>query len=234
MIVHHFHPQDDPARYRAVRSARFESYCVTNRYEPEDNHPDRLYADDAWDAGSTVYMVEGYGHQALATCRLLGPEQRPFPCEMFCVATSPLPDSPLCEVSRIISGKPRATLLMLRAVVSECLSRGYQGTVGAVDRRFLRMLIRAGLPFQQLGPEKDYHGLRFLVGFSNSDLPCDSAWREEARAKATPTIKNLLADGDVRRRYILSQRSNPFVAMMFKGLSEDEYIKAFERRMEAT
>lgn len=184
MEVHIFDALARPALMDAVRQMRFQVYCVDEKYELESEHPLGRFKDDPWDSVATTYLVEDQG-KYLASCRVVWDGWRPFPCEVHCPADSPLPPGPLAECSRIISPRANdktglrstrmATFEMLAKVIEDMWFFGCNGTVGAVDDRFLRMLNRAGLPFEILGPPVEYHGIRRLVGFARSELK-DPRW----------------------------------------------------------
>jgi len=185
MKVHVFNAWADSELMEVVRRMRYQVYCIDEQYEPASDYPSGIFLDDEWDNGAMTCLVEDEG-KYLASCRVIWDNQRPFPCEVYCTADKPLPDSPLAECSRIIAPRARdktglrstrtATFEMLKVANRDSWNSGCNGTVGAVDDRFLKMLNRAGLPFKPLGPYADYHGKRRLVGYSFSEVK-DPKWR---------------------------------------------------------
>jgi len=178
--------QDDPLS-NDVLALRFKVYCEERGFEKPQDHPDGLERDD-YDENAVHFAAilrqgdYGDGWQkdkVVGTVRLVLDSEKRFPVEQafeFNKNLSHLKRTQLGEISRLALSKRycsefKGRILwqsevgelingLFRCIAQESLERGITHLYAVMARGLPILLARKKILFSQIGPEKEYHGIR--------------------------------------------------------------------------
>ncbi len=178
--------QCDPL-LKEVLALRYKVYCEERGFEKPQDHPDGLERDE-YDGHSVHFAAIvrhgecGDGRQeekVVGTVRLILDSVKRFPVEQafeFSKNLSHLKRNQVGEISRLALSKQYCSEFkgrmrwqsdagelvngLLRCLAQESLERGITHLYAVMARGLPILLARKKILFSQIGPEKEYHGLR--------------------------------------------------------------------------
>ncbi|WP_432823702.1 PEP-CTERM/exosortase system-associated acyltransferase [Trichloromonas sp.] len=178
--------QCDPL-LKEVLALRYKVYCEERGFEKPQDHPDGLERDE-YDGHSVHFAAIvrhgecGDGRQeekVVGTVRLILDSVKRFPVEQafeFSKNLSHLKRNQVGEISRLALSKHYCSEFkgrmrwqsdagelvngLLRCLAQESLERGITHLYAVMARGLPILLARKKILFSQIGPEKEYHGLR--------------------------------------------------------------------------
>lgn len=171
--------QDDPL-FHDVLALRYKVYCEERGFENPEDHPDGLERDEYDDCAVHFAALLKNTCKVVGTVRLILHSERSFPIERafsFEKDLSHLHPCQLGEVSRLALSKCYCRELqqarlrsdseagevvngLLRCLAEESLERGISHLYAVMARGLPILLARRKVLFSQIGPEREYHGLR--------------------------------------------------------------------------
>ncbi len=171
--------KDDPC-FVDVLALRYKVYCEERGFEKPEDHPDGLEKDEYDDHSVHFAAILKHNQKVVGTVRLILHSEKLFPIEHSFEFNRNLKDlrrEKLGEVSRLAlsrcycrelrGGVLRANSQvgelvngLLRCLVQEGLERGLSHFYAVMARGLPILLARKKIFFAQIGPEKEYHGLR--------------------------------------------------------------------------
>lgn len=172
--------QNDPY-YMEVLALRYKVYCEERGYEQPCNFLDGLETDEYDEYSINFAAILEPTQEVVGTIRLILCAVEEFPVETFFELTKDkavVPREKKGEVSRLaLSREYRHSLSqqsifcsefdrtkvirgLFRCVAKESLSRGISHLYAVMGRALPVLLAKERITFTQIGPEKDYHGLR--------------------------------------------------------------------------
>lgn len=169
-----FQAADTPALRREAAHLRYKVYCDELGFLDKEAYPEEVET-DAFDAVST-HIVAVQGDSVVGTVRIVPNTSYGFPLESHCRVTSKIPHTG-AELSRGIvdpwarqgrTGAAQGTTWSTEGisiwwglwleVYYQTKQRGITHWFSAMERPFVTMLRRAGIPWEAVGPEVDYYG----------------------------------------------------------------------------
>ena len=172
--------QNDPF-FMEILALRYKVYCVERGFEKKEDHPYGLEC-DKYDAHAVHFAaISKHTQKVVGTVRLIlyaggdFPAEHSFELTQKCLAAQrecvgevsrlALSRSCCCEfqagfqprsnfnTARVVNG-------LLRCLAQESMERGISHLYAVMARGLPIILAREKIFFLQIGPEKDYHGLR--------------------------------------------------------------------------
>lgn len=171
--------QEDPL-FHEVLALRYKVYCEERGFENPEDHPDGLERDE-YDSQSVHFAaLLKNTRKVVGTVRLILRSESSFPIERAFTFTKDLSHMhlhQLGEVSRLALSKSYCQELqqarlrsdseagevvngLLRCMAEESLERGISHLYAVMARGLPILLARRKVFFSQIGPEREYHGLR--------------------------------------------------------------------------
>lgn len=170
----YFQVADTPALRAEASRLRYKVYCDELGFLDKEAYPEEVET-DAFDEVST-HIVAIQRDSIVGTVRIVPKTSYGFPLESHCHVTSDIPRSS-AELSRVVvdlrarQGKTgfaygttwnTAGISIWWGLWLEVYyltkQRGITHWFGAMERPFVTMLRRAGIPWEAVGPEVDYYG----------------------------------------------------------------------------
>ncbi len=170
--------QSDP-RFRDVLALRYKVYCEERGFESPEDHPDGLERDEYDNHSVHFAAIMKQTQKIMGTIRLILHSENGFPIEQsfdFNKSLPPLQKEQLTEVSRLalswqycreLEGRlrlgPEANEVvtgLVRCIIQEAFDRGITHFYAVMARGLPILLARRKIIFSQIGPAKEYHGLR--------------------------------------------------------------------------
>jgi len=170
--------QDDPC-FKDVLALRYKVYCEERGFEKPEDHPDGLERDEYDDCAVHFAAILKQTRKVVGTVRLILESEKSFPIERsfdFTKNLSRLRPNQLGEISRLalsrrycqeLQGRLRSDSEagevingLFRCLAQESWDRGITHLYAVMARGLPILLARKKILFSQIGPEKEYHGLR--------------------------------------------------------------------------
>lgn len=180
---------------------RYQVYCLERKFEKIEDHPGGIER-DAYDESSIHYLTRDGQGRPIATARLVLDSPRGFPIEMeydMAQAFAGIDRRTSAEFSRFaiskgvrdsdgeaarisaptesLVGHSEIALSLITSLIRESLERGITHWCAAIERALWLALRHGGMGLRQVGPPKEYHGIR---------IPCMSALTELVDKRTFP------------------------------------------------
>ena len=164
---------------------RYQVYCVENMFLNPNEYPDKLESDE-FDKNSIQYLViHRKSGNFIATVRLILPDSHNpnglFPLEQHCdinkmALSQQINRKNLAEVSRFCITKtftrrsftlgkkqnfPYITIALINCIIKASHENNIDYLYGIVDHSVIRFASKLGVNFTKIGPQTDYHGIRW-------------------------------------------------------------------------
>jgi len=170
--------QDDPL-FKDVLALRYKVYCEERGFEKPEDHPDGLESDEYDEHSVHFAAIIKQTQNIVGTGRLILDSKKGFPIEKsftFNKKLSHLQRIQLGEVSRLALSHRYCRELqgglrfeteagelangLVRCLIQEGLDRGITHYYAVMARGLQILLARKKIFFSQIGPAREYHGLR--------------------------------------------------------------------------
>ncbi|TRO83327.1 PEP-CTERM/exosortase system-associated acyltransferase [Desulfuromonas acetexigens] len=166
--------------FHEVLALRYKVYCEERGFENPEDHPDGLERDEYDSHAVHFAALLKSTRKVVGTVRLILHSESSFPIERaftFNKDLSHLHPRQLGEVSRLALSKSYCQELqqarlrsdseagavvngLLRCLAEESLERGISHLYAVMARGLPILMARRKVLFSQIGPEREYHGLR--------------------------------------------------------------------------
>ena len=173
---------------------RYQVYCVENMFENPELYPDHLEFDE-FDQHSVQYLIlHRKSGDYVATVRLILPDtnnpKHLLPLEQHCEINNvtliqQINRKHLAEVSRFCISKtftrrnftldekqtfPYISLALIACIIKASHENDIHYWYAIMDRSLIRFLSKLGIHFIKIGPQTDYHGLRWPTAIKLTHL----------------------------------------------------------------
>ncbi len=196
-----------PSDLEDVFRLRYQVYCLERKFEKIEDHPGGIEK-DKYDESSVHYLTRDLLGRPIATARLVLDSPHGFPIDMEYDMTQAFADidrKTTAEFSRFaiskdlrnpndaatagaapsesLSGHSDIAIALIACLMKESWERGITHWCAAIERALWLALRHGGMGLRQVGPPKEYHGIR---------IPCLASLTEVFDKRVfplTPEIK---------------------------------------------
>ena len=172
--------EKEASLFNEVLALRYKVYCEERGFENPQDHPDGLERDEYDHHAVHFAALVRSSRKVVGTVRLIPHSEGSFPIERaftFTKDLSHLQRRQLGEVSRLALSKRYCRELqearlrsdseagevvngLLRCLAEESLDKGISHLYAVMARGLPILMARRKVLFSQIGPEREYHGLR--------------------------------------------------------------------------
>ena len=196
----------EPRELEEVFRLRYKVYCLERKFERIEDHPGEMER-DAYDDHSLHFLTRDGKGRGIATARLVLDSPLGLPLEKeyaMSEAFAGIDRRGLAEFSRFAisknirdvdeeaaaapvsarSGHSEIALSLILALAKESRAQGITHWCAAIERALWMALRHGGMGLRQVGPPKDYHGIR---------IPCLSSMEELTGNRIFPLTPEMMA-----------------------------------------